>query len=466
MFRSSFLLVIGTFLLGYGCQSQKVLQEEVAPNQEVGKPWHDPDTFKQQDVVRKPLPEGPVSLKKLVDYAMHENPKIRASYYSSAYQKSLIQEARADYFPSISVSASAERSRQSSITSPNHIQTTEISSFTPQAEVNYTIYDFGKRSAKVRRAHESFEVESLNYNRLLQEVEQEVTTHYWSTVGSQQDVVNEEKNVEDLERLVEVAQARQDAGVLDRSDYLQARSNYLSAKIRLSEEQNTQKKNLNKLKMSIGVPVEERLEVAAIFPEKIDLTDYSVKQLAEDALQARPDLLALQSAIIGEKASVSEYRAEFFPTLSLTASYDKPYYSRGPSPSYEVTGQVAISYDIFEGFKRFFQVEAAKQKVLHARSKLRAKEVMLSQEVASAWEDVQQASREYALTAEYLESANEAFNIAMEKFSGGLSSVIDVLTAQNSLASARKQWTGARKGYFMALANLSFYTGKPIGEHL
>jgi Outer membrane protein len=216
--------------------------------------------------------------------------------------------------------------------------------------MSYTIYDFGSRGAALDESRAQYEYEALTYNRLLQQVKQEVTDAYWDYLAAVEILDDDRLDYEDYVSLVDVSKKALDAGVITRDTFLLARTEMLGAKLTYVEQINTVNTALYELKQLIGIPADTEMEIETGFPECEEISLPSLSKLLMEAKEARPDYLALQKLVTSAEAAVSSAKSAFFPTLTFDATYDKTYYSRGPNPSYDLTGEVGLSYDIFSRF--------------------------------------------------------------------------------------------------------------------
>ena len=86
-------------------------------------------------------------------------------------------------------------------------------------------------------------------------------------------------------------------------------------------------------------------------------------------------------------------------------------------------------------------------------------ELTLISQVTTAQMEVRTAAQNLADTAEYLKAAELEFNIALSSYKVGAMTILDVISAQSSVADARSKKAGAQKDWFLSLAQLAYATG-------
>jgi len=70
-------------------------------------------------------------------------------------------------------------------------------------------------------------------------------------------------------------------------------------------------------------------------------------------------------------------------------------------------------------------------------------------------------------TRDLLQSAQQSFEVVSARYKAGVGSILDVLTSESALASARAQEAQARTDWFLSMAQLAHDTGSLWGpdEH-
>ncbi len=120
---------------------------------------------------------------------------------------------------------------------------------------------------------------------------------------------------------------------------------------------------------------------------------------------------------------------------------------------------MVVSYPLFTGFKTYHDVEQAKADADVARARVDdlSQQVML--QVWTSYYALETAAKQVATSRDFLASASQSADVAGGRYKAGVGSVLDLLSAQSALASARAQEVQARASWFLALTQLARDTG-------
>jgi len=191
------------------------------------------------------------------------------------------------------------------------------------------------------------------------------------------------------------------------------------------------------------------------------MPEASVRDLLKQAEDARPELLAAKAEEQSAVAALESTEGQGWPSLTLTGSAGRT--------TTEVLGQknsadaysagLTLSFPLFTGFAN----QAANRKAQAAVDVASATaEQTLQQVQLDVWQAYQNLHTVVTTldTAEVqLKSAQQALDVANARYKGGLDSILDVLSAQATLANARVQEVQARLNWFAALAALGHAVG-------
>ena len=179
------------------------------------------------------------------------------------------------------------------------------------------------------------------------------------------------------------------------------------------------------------------------------------------ALQQRPDLLALK---LNHQADVRFSRAQheqLLPTISglgtvgMTPVGSSAYFT----PDWYGAAGVNIGIPIFEGFKLHAQAAEAE---LRAKASDEQSLVLINRivrDVRTAWLRANTAQQRMSVTAELLQQANTALDLADTRYRLGLSSIVELSQAQLQQTQAQIAEANARFDYEADLAALRFQSG-------
>ena len=146
------------------------------------RPWTSPDaqqirTF-SSSVPQPPFtidPNKAYSLPELVDLAEQHNPATSLAWERAKSQAAVLGIARSEWYPVLSAVAAAQVQRFALLFNTNFIRQT-VSDAQPALMLNYTILDFGRRSARVEAAGAELLATDFGFNdthrRIIYQVEE------------------------------------------------------------------------------------------------------------------------------------------------------------------------------------------------------------------------------------------------------------------------------------------------------
>ena len=152
-------------------------------------------------------------------------------------------------------------------------------------------------------------------------------------------------------------------------------------------------------------------------------------------------------------------RAAGMPTVSLAADINHSHGSIADSSSSSALG-IAVNVPLFAGYNHTYRIRAAEAQI---DTRLAQRE-RLSQQVAldvwKAYQGVVTETQAVKSANELVASAVQSERVALGRYKEGIGSVLDLLTAQSALASARAQNIQAIYSWHIAKAALAQSMGR------
>ena len=178
--------------------------------------------------------------------------------------------------------------------------------------------------------------------------------------------------------------------------------------------------------------------------------------LAGQALNRRPDLLALRTAAAIQKQAVDIAKAGMRPTVTLTGSYQFAYDSN-PSSNTKDDDWIAtlnVNVPLFDGGKTRGKVAQESAVLRQAEQSVSQKEDAVRAEVVDAGLTLNSAAEAVASAKKNLDLARESLRLAEVGYREGVDTQLDVLAARTSVTEARQKLSGAQRDHRVALARL------------
>jgi outer membrane protein TolC len=281
---------------------------------------------------------------------------------------------------------------------------------------------------------------------------------YLQTIAIEAGVGSQRAQVENAQAIYHQAEVRKEAGTNARIDVTRTLVELQGQQQRLNALQSDLRKQKLAVARLIGLPLDRELILSdplAFNPPPVPEAAGAVQQ----AFQKRWDLQAAASQVRAAEIVVSAARAERLPSASLTADYGV----LGPSPVsnhgvYSVVG--SLNVPVYQGGRVKADVEQA-QATLHQRqAELADQRGRVEQDVRTALIELETAIGEVRLAENNRGYAAETLREARDRFNAGVTTTVEVVQAQEQVASAESDYFNALFAFDLARISLSRAMGE------
>ena len=403
-----------------------------------------------------------LTLVDVVDLALRNNPATRASWSQARASADLLGSARGQYFPTVNGAATVSRIKSPATNArPAGIRT----EYGPQISLNYLLLDFGGRSGSVERARQNVFAANLSHNATIQNTVLQAEVAYFTYMATTALLAAEKTAVAEAQASLNAATQRNRVGLATIADVLQARTALSQEQLNLETIQGNLQAARGGLAAALGLPANLPFDLQPISgPVPVRTLGESVDSIINSALQNRPDLAAARAQAAAAYSQVRVARSAEFPSLNLTGNGARTYTSPATfaGPSYSVG--LGLSIPIFNGFSHQYDVAAARAQADAISALADQTRQQVVTEVFVSYYALQTAQQRAATADDLLASAEQSAQVAAGRYREGVGSIIDLLTAQTALASARAQNVQSRWEWYTSLAQLAHDAGV-LGVH-
>ncbi|WP_443113369.1 efflux transporter outer membrane subunit [Herbaspirillum seropedicae] len=355
----------------------------------------------------------------------------------------LVQSSRSAYSPTLSASAGASRGSSGSAGSSS---STSAASGGSSGSVR-NAYTFSLTAAweadiwgKVRRDVESSQASAqasaadLAAARL--SAQAQVAQNYLQlrVLDAQQQLL--EETVQAYQRSLQVAQNQYAAGMVAKSDVIQAQTQLKSAQASALDNGVTRAQVEHAIALLVGkTPAQfalPRAPLAAVAPP--------VPQgLPSMLLERRPDVAAAERRVASANAKIGVAKAAYFPSLTLSASGG--YQSSSFADWFTLPGRVwslgpQLAQSIFDGGARAAATDQAIATYDGTVATYKQTVLTAFQEVEDNLAALRILEQEAAVQGEALQAARQAVTLVNNQYKAGTVSYVNVITAQATALSA------------------------------
>lgn len=404
-------------------------------------------------------PEVSVTLGEAVELAQRTLPQTVQAAGNVRVAEAGERTALGSYLPNLSVSASSSLSPQSNI--GGVAQSGLNDSYNARLALSYDLFTGGRRGAQKSQAEA--QTASAEAGLLEQQYAVALTTKqaFFNELRAGDLIEVAESRVKRAQEALDAATQRQKLGSATQSDVLRAKIELSSANEALLTAQTQQASARFALGRLVGSngPVAARTDA----PVEVKPLSLTSAQIVEIAISQAPSIRAAQASTQAADASVSAARAQYLPSLSMSAGYgwqnrDMAFSSQDLNWSLGL----GLSYPLFNGFQREEAVERAQVQENVAKALLADAQRLARSNAESAVRTLSLSEQRIGMNEEAVEAATENLRVQRERYRVGASTILDLLTAQESLVTAENNLVSARYDYQIARAGLESLLGREL----
>jgi NodT family efflux transporter outer membrane factor (OMF) lipoprotein len=368
------------------------------------------------------------------------NQTIAGAVASYRQAQALVGETRAAYYPTVSLSASARRSGGGTFTgsSSGASASTAGNAFDLSLDGNWAPDFWGRvsRSVEAARAGEQGSVADLAAARLSAQGQLAIDYFALREADFETDLLS--RTIEGYERSLQITQNRYAAGVVARTDVLQAETQLATTRASLT----TVRADRERFEHAIAALTGKAPGAVTIAPAPWNAVVPGVPLgVPSELLQRRPDIAAAERQVAAANAQIGIERSAYFPSFTLGASVGKG--------GTRVPDLLSVSNAVWSigisAAQTIFDAGAISARVAGAEAGRDVAVARYRQTVLTAFQSVEDQlanARAQAEQAAQLKLASDAADLTeqqiLNRYRAGQLSYTDVVTAQASALSARR----------------------------
>jgi outer membrane protein, multidrug efflux system len=421
---------------------------DVAPAWQPAEPWHE---AAPGDTALKgrwwELFDDP-ALNPLVEQALAGNQNLRVAAARLAQARDQLTIARSALFPAIDLSASAVRSKDSAnrplaaYSTPN--QSTVQNDFAFGPSVGYELDLFGRVRREVEGARASAQQAEADFQNTRLVLMAALVTNYFSLRENDAEIDVVRRSL-DLQRdALAFVSSRHDLGFATGLDLAQQQALLDASATQLELLQNQRAQFEHAIATLIGTPAPTfSLAPSAAVPPLPALP----LGLPSDLLQRRPDVASAERAMAAANARIGVARTGYFPSINLAPGLGVPgvgwesntLASLFTAPSQLWSIGLSATQTLFDAGKTRANVHFADEDYTAAVATYRQTVLTAMEEVENGITGLASLERAEIQANASVRSAQQAFDIATDRYKGGVDTYLDVITAQQTLLTNQRQ---------------------------
>ncbi|MBD5358529.1 MAG: TolC family protein [Bacteroides sp.] len=372
-------------------------------------------------------------LDSLINRAVANNYNVAAAIKRIEMAGKVVKEAQAGYFPTLSASAGWSLDRQSGATVKPAVRTSNTSSFSLGATMNWEIDVFGRVKANVNSRKAAYNVARADYDAVMVSLCANVATAYMQLRTCQEQLAVATAHIDSQERVVKITEARYEADLGDMLDVTQARIVLYGTQSSLPALYAQIRTLMNTLSILLG---EYPDSLVLSLQEYTNMPNYKQTVAAgvpSDLLRRRPDIVESEFQLAEYAANIGVAKKDFLPVLSLTGSIGTSAHEIGGmfgdhSLSYSVAPQ--LSWTIFDGLARNYRTAEAKLQFEAAIDDYNLTVLNAVKEVDNALLNYNSTLEAIELQKKVVNESKKSLDLSVDLYKSGLTAFSNVVDGQ------------------------------------
>lgn len=371
------------------------------------------------------------------------------------------------YLPSLTGTANANTltAAGNSRTDPNTGQLVPGNSNSKSVRLGVTgnllLFDGFRRSANTRIANAQLESADAGLLDARFQSRLAVTTQFYLALANAQLLRVLDAAVKTAEEQLRQASAKLRAGSATRADSLQslvalgtAQGNYITGASNLAGAEAT---------LARLVGLNGRVAAAEDSAYYAPVGAIDTLSLLAEARERSPQIRNAEAQARAAKAALDAARTGYFPTINLNGSYT---FNGSSLQNYQLFNQrqlaLALSWNVFDGFQR-------EQSIVNQRSNFEVAEAtandlrrQLESTVLAQLAALDAAQARVGISENSVAAGRENLRVQQQRYRLGVATIVEVLTAQQTLNQAEVDAVNARFDYLRAKAQIETTVGRPL----
>ena len=406
------------------------------------------------------VPGGNLTFPAAVNLALCRNPQTRSAWAQAHQQAAALGMSESAWLPTITATGSESRqSGQIADVNGNIVSGTQNSG-DAAASLTWTLYDFGARTGRITSASRLLDAAAGTASRTVQQTVSTVVQTYYGAVAGDASLVAAKASEGIAAHSLEISRALQTGGVAAMGDVLQAQTAYEQAVLARLQAEAAAKTAQGTLAVTLGGVADQPFKLAPEHvPNEVPALAARMADLMAEAARQRPDLAAAQAQRDAAEANITVAKAAGLPSISIGAMHNFTSTTGVPNENYNQVG-ISVTVPIFTGFNVKYGVRQAQAALQVSEANLEQVGLGVTLDVWSGYYTLDSANQQLKATADLLKTAEDNEQVALGRYKAGVGSIVDVLTAQTALATARQQRIAAELGWEVARAQLALALGR------
>ena len=408
------------------------------------------------------------TIDELILKALKNAPELQISAASVSASQSRLDQANANYLPSVDLSVSAGQGGRSDIpTNPNTMITDTL--ILGKLSLQQLVYDFGKTDALSDAFKYSSQSYANDYQQLISDKKKNVKNAYYTVLQKLALIKVNEENVKLNKAQLYRSQKYFQAGIRTKIDVSDAKVELIKSEIDLKNSQHNLELSYANLDKELGLTeIENDYKVYA---QELDLTQlYSslhnyALSLNEAVNFAYTHRYELKKQLSEQQVSQAQYKnakSGYYPSIFFNANYTKQKLDtfKDALPQDQWQALVNLNVNLYKGGATDAQTQEKSINVKIANASMQNSRLLIKAQTKQAYINVNKSKDSVELSQSLLKVSKEKFGQASKRYEHGLSDFIELQQARQGYIDAMASLVITYYNYYGSVSVLDNAIGK------
>jgi outer membrane protein TolC len=266
-----------------------------------------------------------------------------------------------------------------------------------------------------------------------------VSKAFYDALATRQQIKVGRENIVRLEKSLQDATARYEAGIVDKIDYKRAMIALNNAKALLKSNQEALKAKTDYLKSLMNYPESALLDI--VYDSTKLENDIIVDTLGAVDYTRRIEYQLLQTQRKLFEANLRYNRQSYIPSISANGAYNFNYQNNEFGKLYDNSypnsfAGLTLAFPIFQGGKRKADIRQAEWQIKRTDLALEAIKNSINAEYSAALANYKSALNNYLSVKENVVLAREVYDVIQLQYRSGVKTYLEVVAAETDLRTA------------------------------
>ena len=407
-------------------------------------------------------PPVQLTLKQAEQFALTNNPQISVSQLLALAQRQVVREVRSSELPNATGNLTAVDAHQGSRITAGVLNNPSVFERAGAGvTIGQLITDFGRTRNLVASAGLRERAEQESALATTADVILAVDQAFYSALSAQSELMVAQQTVETRQTTSDQVSALAKAKLRSDLDLSFANVNLAQAKLLLLDAQNRKDAAFTSLNELLGLEKQATYLLIDESNQPLNEPPPNGEDLVQEAFRSRPDLVALDDQFQAQQRFARAEHDLNRPTISaLGAVGGTPVRADQITSSWYGAAGVNLSIPVFNGFLFSARAREADYRASALHQQERDLRDRIARDVRVTWLQANTAFQRVSVTAQLLQQANLALDLAQTRYKLGLGSIVELSQAQLQQTDAQIGNSTAKYDYLTTLSTLKYQTGQ------